>query len=211
MDDEETDSVMDEKKANDISTMRRSQLTKAAYKVVGRKGYYNFTVKDIAKEAGLSKGGVAHYFPSKEVLFMDTFREFFDRIFARSRLTMDACADPLSKLLSFGWLYNWDDPDVNRGYPLLLDFMAASSRNEDYRRLFREWVDGWITLLKEAVEEGQREGLFRGLDPDGTARCVSSIYHGIAVRWYLDRESHSSAWAVGSCMRSIRRLLEPDG
>ncbi|HDP80983.1 MAG TPA: TetR/AcrR family transcriptional regulator [Spirochaetes bacterium] len=192
----------------ELETIRRSQIIEAALAKISEMGMASVTLEDIAKEAGLSKGGVAHYFSSKEALFMDAFREFFDRIFARSRLTMDGCADPLSKLLSFGWLYNWDDPDVNRGYPLLLDFMAASSRNEDYRRLFREWVDGWIALLKEAVEEGQREGLFRGLDPDGTARCVSSIYHGIAVRWYLDRESHSTEWAVGSCVRSIGRLLE---
>jgi len=47
---------MEEKRINDIGVMRRSQLTKATYKVVSRKGYYNFTIKDIAKEAGLSEG-----------------------------------------------------------------------------------------------------------------------------------------------------------
>ena len=38
--------AMEEKKSNDIGRLRRSQLTKAAYKVVSRKGYYNFTIKD---------------------------------------------------------------------------------------------------------------------------------------------------------------------
>ena len=51
---------MEEKRINDIGIMRRSQLTKATYKVVSRKGYYNFTIKDIAKEAGLS-AGLVHY------------------------------------------------------------------------------------------------------------------------------------------------------
>ncbi len=42
------------------------QLTAAAYRVVSRKGYYNFTIKDIAREAGLSTGLVHYYFKDKQ-------------------------------------------------------------------------------------------------------------------------------------------------
>ncbi len=44
-----------EEKNHDMA-YARSQLTKATYKVVSRKGYYNFTIKDIAKEAGFRRG-----------------------------------------------------------------------------------------------------------------------------------------------------------
>ncbi len=67
--------VKDERKSNDISKMRRSQLTKAAYKVVGRKGYYNFTIRDIAREAGLSAGLVHYYFKDKQDLLLNLLKE----------------------------------------------------------------------------------------------------------------------------------------
>ncbi|NMB64795.1 MAG: helix-turn-helix transcriptional regulator, partial [Spirochaetes bacterium] len=45
---------------------RKTQIITAAYEAISAKGYNNFTLDDIAKNAGLSKGGVLHYFKSKE-------------------------------------------------------------------------------------------------------------------------------------------------
>ncbi|MBP7602619.1 MAG: TetR/AcrR family transcriptional regulator [Spirochaetes bacterium] len=191
----------------DLEALRRPQIIQAALLVISQLGIANVTMDDIARSAGLSKGGVAHYFSGKDALCKEAFREFFARIFQRSRDTMDACDGPLEKLLSFGWLYNWEDPDVNLGYPLLFDCMALASRDAEYRRLFHDWVDSWIAMLRESVMEGLRLGMFAGIEPDGAARTISSIYHGVAVRWYLDRDSHTSAWAVDACKRSIAGLL----
>ena len=194
----------------DLESLRRPQIVQAALLAISELGIANVTMDDIARAAGLSKGGVAHYFSGKDALCKEAFREFFSRIFQRSRDTMDACDGPLEKLLSFGWLYNWDDPDVNLGYPILFDCMALAPRDAEYRALFHEWVDSWIMLLSEAVRSGLESGAFRGIDPVDTARTISSIYHGVAVRWYLDRESHTSAWAVDACRRSISGLLGAD-
>jgi len=192
----------------DLEDARKGQILQAALVKISRFGSANVTLDDIAREAGLSKGGVAYYYPTKDLLCKATFSEFFTRIFRRSADTMKACNGPLEKLLSFGWLYNWDDPDVNLGYPLLFDCMAMAARDDDYRRLFHEWVDGWISLLKDALVEGIASGEFPSQEAERTARTVSSIYHGIAVRWYLDRASHTTEWAVGAFTRSITALVK---
>jgi hypothetical protein len=85
--------------------------------------------------------------------------------------------------------------------------MAMASHDDKYRRLFHNWVDNWITLLKDAVHEGVKSGIFRTIDPDAMARTISAIYQGIAARWYVDRENHSTKWAVYSFQDVIRRLL----
>ena len=75
---------------------------------------------DICKTAGLSKGGLAHYYKSKNDLFKAAFQEFFQRIFIRGDETMSTFDDPLEQVLSFEWLYNAEDPDVDTGYPILV-------------------------------------------------------------------------------------------
>ena len=191
----------------DLEDIRKAQILQAALVKISEAGSSAVTMDDIARQAGLSKGGVAYYYRTKDLLCKDAFREFFARIFLRSKMTIASCSDPLAKLLSFGWLYNWEDPDVNLGYPVLFDCMAIAARDEDYRALFHDWVDNWIRILREAVEVGVETGMFPEMDPEETARTISSIYHGIAVRWYLDRKSHTSEWAIAAFTKSITGLV----
>ncbi|MBN2078575.1 MAG: TetR/AcrR family transcriptional regulator [Spirochaetes bacterium] len=195
---------------NDITTLesiRKLQIIGATLKKISEIGVQYVTLDDIAMEAGLSKGGIAYYYASKELLIREAFREFFDRIFQRSRETMDRYMDPLDKLLSFEWLYNWNDPEIDIGYSMLFDCMSMAGHDADFQKMYHEWVENWISLLVVAVRDGAEAGEFAISDIDGTARAVSSIYHGIATRWYLDKNSHSTEWAVSYAQKAIRGLL----
>ena len=46
--------------------IRRGQIVDAALREISAKGMSKITVESIAKAAGLSKGGVTHYFKSKD-------------------------------------------------------------------------------------------------------------------------------------------------
>jgi AcrR family transcriptional regulator len=190
-----------------LETIRKPQIIDATLKKISEVGFYNVTMDDVAREAGLSKGGIAHYFPSKESLFKEAFRVFNERIFQRGKEVMDQKNNPLDKLLSFTWLYNRDDPDYDIGYPLHFDCMALAARDGEYREIFHEWVNNWIALLSEALEEGVSSGEYAITDIEGTARTISAVYHGIALRWFLDSESHSTEWAVESLNGAITHLM----
>ncbi|HSV97603.1 MAG TPA: TetR/AcrR family transcriptional regulator [Spirochaetota bacterium] len=192
---------------NDLEEIRREQIIAAALRKIAEVGIYTVTLEEIAKEAGFSKGGIAHYFSTKETLCKEAFKSFFEGIFKRSRDTMGMYGDPREKILSFGWLYDRTDPDVNMGYQLLFDFTSMSVRDEECRKIYHDWVDNWIVLLKEAISDGVKQGIFRDMDAEFMARSISAIYHGIAMRWYLDRSSHPAEWAVKAFTESITRLL----
>jgi|SRR5208283_3192513 AcrR family transcriptional regulator len=187
--------------------IRRGQIIDAALREISAKGMSKITVESIAKAAGLSKGGVTYYFKSKNDICEAAFKTFFDIIFQRSKDNMDLCSDPLSRILSFGWLYNWEDPDVPIGYPLNFYFMAEACHNESYRAFYHEWINHWIELVKNALIEGNNAGIFNCSDPDATAKAISAVYHGIGVRWYIDRESHSTQWAITTFTDAINGLL----
>lgn len=59
------------------SEKSRQQILDAALKLFSHRGYGATSVRDIAEEAGLSKGNVYHHFPDKEAIF----RALLDRYF----------------------------------------------------------------------------------------------------------------------------------
>jgi AcrR family transcriptional regulator len=187
----------------ELEAIRKAQILEAALKTISSSGYANVTMDDICRPAGLSKGGLAHYYRSKNDLFVAAFREFSDRIFRRSEQTMALCENPMDKILSFEWLYDLNDPDVNIGYPVLFDCMSLAVHEKEYSALFHDWFENWVSLLKDAIEDGLAKGVFRDINPEATARAVSSVYQGTATRWYLDNKSHTTQWAVDSYKNAI--------
>ncbi len=193
----------------ELEAIRRSQILEAAMVAIAANGHANVTMDDICRASGLSKGGLAHYFRSKNELFKSAFKAFFDRIFEQSRSTMSEFDDPFEKVLSCSWLYDENYPDRETGYPLLFDCISIAVHQLDYRKLYHKWVENWIELLKSALNEANDNGMLEKIDTEATARTISAIYNGIATRWYVDRESHSSQWAVSSFTNAIKRLLAP--
>lgn len=191
----------------ELEAIRKAQILEAALQTIAANGCANVTMADICRASGLSKGGLAHYYKSKRELFLAVFTEFFDRIFIRGKETMAQYEDPLEKLLSFAWLYNADDPDALLGYPVLFDFMSIAVHDDAYRRIFHDWVGNWLVLLKEAIELGLAKGMFRNIDPDTAAKGISAIYQGLATRWFLAPELHSTEWALDTLKRSVTGLL----
>lgn len=193
----------------ELEAIRKAQILEAALKTIADRGHANVTMDDICKAANLSKGGLAHYYRSKNDLFQAAFQEFFNRIFKRSQETMAAFDDPMDQLLSFDWLYDLTDPDLHIGYPIVFDVMSIAVHDDTYRRIFHDWIDNWIVLLEGALRKGMARGLFKKLNPEAVARTISAIYQGTATRWYLDPTAHPTAWAVASFNQAIKGLMQP--
>ena len=120
-----------------LEKIRKSQILEATLKKIAEIGIQNITMDDIAAEAELSKGGIAYYYSSKDLLIKDAFREFFTTIFLRGQNDHGPVRSILlDKLLSFIWLYNWDDPLVDIGYSMLFDAMSMAGHDTEYRDPF---------------------------------------------------------------------------
>ncbi len=191
----------------DLEVIRKKQIIEAALTEIGKAGCNNITMSHIASASGLSKGGLSHYYKSKEELFKAVFEEFFERVFLRSKENMALYNDPLDKLLSYDILYDRNDP-LMIGYPILFDFMSIAVHNNVYRKIFHKWVDKWIELLIEPLKTGLKQKIFRNINPEKTARLISSIYQGIAERWFLAPDKHTQEWAVSSYKIAITNLLK---
>ncbi len=192
-----------------IEPVRQSQIIEAALRLIAKNGSYNVSIQSVATEAGLSKGAVLHYYPTKNELFAAVFREFFRQIFERSKSAMARHDDPLEKLRSVGdGLFDESDPTFSVGYPLYLECMARAVYEETFHNLFHEWVTSWAELIKGAIEDGIERGDFADVDPEESAMAICALCQGVVSRWFLDRDQHATRWARETLSSYTETLLK---
>ncbi|HOO72590.1 MAG TPA: TetR/AcrR family transcriptional regulator [Spirochaetota bacterium] len=69
---------MDKKKEKVIK--KRKHLIEALKNCLERNVYSQVSLENVAKEAGFSKGGLRHYFPTRESLYLALIDDFFNQI-----------------------------------------------------------------------------------------------------------------------------------
>lgn len=193
----------DERKSNDISRMRRSQLTKAAYKVVGRKGYYNFTIRDIAREAGLSAGLVHYYFKDKQDLLLNLLKEMNSNLKFFLNKALSELEKPSDKLMAFcDQAFDLVEKEKDYFY-VLIDFWTQINHNARIRqaniKLFQSYRDECAAILTEGV----KNGAFIEMDVSFTATVIISLIQGTIIQYVID----NGAFNYGEYTKKIKEQI----
>src|SRR5207302_9756768 len=85
----------------EASELRRLEIMRAARDVFARKGYADTVVEDIAAEAGIGKGTLYLYFPSKEQIYLAALLQDARELDRRTREAMAAAATWQEKLRAY--------------------------------------------------------------------------------------------------------------
>jgi AcrR family transcriptional regulator len=180
---------MEDRKSNDISEMRRAQLIRAAYKVVSRKGYYNFTIKDIAKESGLSSGLVHYYFKDKQDLLLNLLKDINLNIKSYLNKELIRSQSPLNKLIAYmDQAFNLAEQEKEYFY-VLIDFWTQTKHNPRMRQANNRLLQSYRDECAAIVREGISTGIFREVDVAFTATTIVSVIQGTIVQYVLDNEA----------------------
>ena len=191
--------------------IKKAQIIAAAQQVIARNGGFQVSIQNVAEAAGVSKGAVLHYFPTKSELFEAVFEDFFQQAFRIFEEDISKLKDPVKKLKTFAVrLYDAEDPLVPIGYPLFFECMYRAVKDEAFQAVFHDWISHWIDMLAEIIREGISQGKMREVDPLDTAKKISAVFQGVASRWYLDRSRHSTKWARKTVKDTIDVLVGKD-
>jgi len=82
----------------------KSQVTEICRKsanLFSSKGYVNATLKDVARAAGISKGGIYHYFTTKEELLFVILYRYMDRTLQELKDKLKATSNSRQKIRIF--------------------------------------------------------------------------------------------------------------
>ncbi|MCR4402916.1 MAG: TetR/AcrR family transcriptional regulator [Firmicutes bacterium] len=158
---------------------KRDLILDAAQQVFSKKGFHQATVEEIADAAGVGKGTVYLYFPSKKevlvALIEERLRDLTRELERRARsvaVGARSCTEKLRRAISY-------QMEVLRKSQ---DFLAVTfgdigelgreldKRTKDARRAF-------LAVMESIISEGTNRGEFRDIDP----RLASYAVEGMII------------------------------
>jgi AcrR family transcriptional regulator len=169
-----------------IALLRKRQITGAAYEIIAEKGYYNFTMMDIAKRAGVSSGLIHHYFKDKENMLVTLLREMQQSVRATTEQAIEEVTDPTKKLEIF-MERAFALAESNKEYLYVTyDFLTQIKYNERMQRIMSKLYRGYRETMVDILREGKTKGVFHEVDEHYVASLFVSIMLGIELQYVID-------------------------
>ncbi|HYY58734.1 MAG TPA: TetR/AcrR family transcriptional regulator [Pyrinomonadaceae bacterium] len=171
---------------------KREAILRAATRVFARNGYFSSKVADIARDAGVADGTVYLYFKSKEEILHSIFDRSVEEAIHEGRRQLETITDPREKLRRIALLH-LERLGADRDLAIVFQVELRSSTKfmEEFSAAgFAEYLG----LIRAAVEEGQRAGVFR---KELNAKVVAKILFGaldeMATNWILSQRRYKLA------------------
>jgi AcrR family transcriptional regulator len=191
------------------SEKSRQQILDSALKLFSHKGYGATSVRDVAEEAGLSKGNVYHHFPDKESIF----RALLDRYFQ----VMSAPEFPFNRALASGsFPENLEDIGQAvrqvvrdyREYALLIYVDVVEFDGSHIRRFYENMAERFQSFIKSAGMEGElEEKLADGLSPVSAVMLATRIFYNYFTVEILFGVKDHFGKDTNAAVKEISRIL----
>jgi AcrR family transcriptional regulator len=192
----------------DIGSIRRDQIVEAAVAVIAAKGLQNLSLSEIEKRAGMSRGQLTYYFPTKEDILLAVFDRLLQLTY--SRIGTPACDQAsgmewvrhlLEKLLQ--------QPPVSPEFGVLqYTFLAQIGHRDDLRRrlarLYEEWRNNMAQGLAADLSSLPRSS---GTSPRALATVVQALLHGLSMQAAADPEAFQPQEMVTLCLDMLGTYL----
>jgi len=162
---------------------RPGEILEAALGVFAEKGFAAARMEDIAARAGVTKGTIYLYFPSKEEVFKSLARESVEATITNaalqaSRFEGSACEFLTTFLTAVAQMVQHSERVV---LPKII--IAESGNFPELARFWRhEVIDKAMEMLSGVIAKGIARGELRDLPPDYVARlCIAPLL--LSVIW----------------------------
>ena len=169
---------------------KRDAILRAAIDTFAERGYFNAQVADVARAAGVAAGTVYLYFKSKDDLLVSIFERSMREGLTDSRAAVADLADPPERLrrLARGHLARLGN-DRNLAVVFQVELRQSTKFME---RFSSTLLRDYLGLMREAIADGQREGLFRAdIKPTSAAKMLFGALDEMATNWILSRRRYS--------------------
>src|SRR5260370_27876260 len=188
---------------------RRGSILQAARAVFARQGYANTVVDDIASEAGIAKGTLYLYFPSKEQIYLAALLEEARRLDADSRAAMSSAStwrDKLSAYMPVRLDYFESHQDLLRIY--MTQFRGMCMQGKPLTAEFTHLAQEGEAQLAQMFAAASARGEIRPVDPELAALTVSDMIRGLLERHLRNWGRPVGPWDRGFALDILCRSLQ---
>ena len=160
---------------------KREAILDAALPVFGTVGFHGASLREIARQCGVSHQSLMHYFPTKDALLMAVLRRRDEKLRAHFH---DAGGMGLGELLALAE-YNVDVPAVIALFSTASAEATATEHpaHDYYAEYYAQIVASTTAWLRPAERRGW---LREGFTAETAARVVLAAVDGLQLQWLYD-------------------------
>jgi len=182
---------------------KKAQIAEAALHVFARKGTSKTKMADVAKEAGIGKGTVYEYFPSKDALFYYTTHLFIEQIYKELGRQILMLTDPLDKLTAIIRTSLNMFIAVGEKARFMLEIWAEGIRSGTEFLDLAEMYTQYHRMLSAVLEDGIRQGVYRPHDVSLTASFIIGALDGLFLQMILGIQTFSTQQASDEIVEMV--------
>ena len=152
---------------------RRRMILDAALTLFARDGYAGAEVEQIAREAGIGKGTIYRYYPSKRELFLALVDSGYASLQAHM-LESRSLSLPLEECFRRGFNAHVEFFLENPNYYRVMMLELPDHRlklSGDIMKRHQRYIQPLVNTIQACVDSGE----FRDVDPEFTAFAIASI------------------------------------
>jgi AcrR family transcriptional regulator len=155
----------------------RSALLHAAERTVRERGVQDLSLRELARDVGVSHGAPRRHFPDRQALLDALAQTGFERLRSELRGAVDGAGDDFeARLHATAAAYiRFATAD-----PALLELMFTVKHREGADAL-QEAADRAFAVMMEVVAQGQAEGRLESGDPERVGLVLFATIQGIAA------------------------------
>jgi AcrR family transcriptional regulator len=191
------------------SERSREQILAAALELFSHRGYGATSVRDIANEAGLSKGNVYHHFPDKETIFRALLDHYFEQLSDPEHPFIHALGQGTfpENLENLGRATR-ESVERYRGYVALIYVDVVEFDGAHIRKFYEEMADRFDKFLKaNSMDSAIRSKLAPGLSPTSAVMLATRIFFNyFSIEILFGVKDHFGK-STEETIREIARIL----
>jgi AcrR family transcriptional regulator len=185
-----------------LAEFRHAEILAAARGVFAGKGFAGASVDEIAQAAGVAKGTIYLYYPSKREIYFAALREGLTALAEKTKERVEAAETLHDKLVAYvetKLRYFEEHRDFFKIYFAELGNVVTQHETRDSG--FEEIYLDQVALLEDAVRAGRKSGEARDLPARSVAFAIANLTRGAVTQRLV-------GWTAGSIERELKLLVD---
>lgn len=164
---------------------RINDITDAAMEIFLKKGYESTTMESIAKKAGISKGGLYHYFKSKDMILMFVNQKISEEI---EKIVYASMGMPSVKEALMFYIENYIRYWIEHPVETTFLFLSITKilDNSELLKYYQQFTGDYMKNLGDGFKKGVELGEFIPHDTQTSAVTLAAALDGIICYMIID-------------------------
>ena len=191
----------------DVAAERKDQIVAATVECITKFGYHNFSMQDVARTAGVSKGIIHYYFLNKDDLMMSVLDKVAGDIERVLQSNIASASDPAGRIEALIDVCFNIVRSTREYYQVNMDFWTQINQKDEVRQVIARHYAKFRDTAAVVISDGIRAGIFAPVEPKEFASYLIAVVDGLSLQWLFDEHVFEYAKIIKKAKRFLIEAL----